>query len=146
MLGKENCSLDGCESLGRDVTSESRAKKATRRGVIAHDIFGPVKSDKISVDRLNHDTPIVMAQLAIKRAENIPGDKKFYGWAVLKVEDVISRGTRKVVASPLPFNQYHADIILLDLPDNKDKRRKTLNKHFQELADMAKWEVAPELT
>lgn len=143
---KEMWSLDGYESLGRDITSESRAKRAAKTGVISHDIFGPVRSNKISVDRLDQDNRVEMAQLARKRAKNIPGGKEFYGWAVLKVEEVTSEGTRKVIASPQPSNPYHADIVLLDLPDNSDDLKKTLKKHFNELADLAKWEVAPDIT
>ena len=142
MLDKENCSLDGSEILGRDVISESRAERANRTGRIAHDIFSDSsKSNKISVSRLSCDTRIKMAELARNK-----GDKKFYGWAILKVEKVTSKGTRKVVASPLPSNPYHADIILLDLPDDEVNRRAALKTHYKQLADIAEWEIAPGMS
>ena len=142
MLDKENCSLDGSEALGRDVISKTRAKRANSTGRIAHDIFSDSsKSNKISVSRLSCNTRIEMAKLARNK-----GDKKFFGWAVLKVEEVTSNGTRKVIASPEPSNPHHADIVILDLPDDEEKRRKALITHYKQLADLAQWEIAPGIS
>lgn len=81
-----------------------------------------------------------------RQSSSIPGGKEFYEWAVLKVEEVTSKGTREVVALPQSLNPYHADIILLDLPDDKEKRRVALNTHYKELADIAQWEIAPGIS
>ena len=147
MTDKENCSLDGLETLGRDIISKSRAKRASR-GKIPRDIFGGSRSEtnKISVNRLDVGERTVMVQLSRERAANIVNGKEFYGWAVLKVEEVTSEGTREVIASPLPLNPYHADIILLDLPDDEDECRMVRNRHYIELASMAQWEIAPGIS
>ncbi len=146
MPGKENCSLDGWESLGRDIISKSRAKRASK-GKIPRDIFGGrLETNRISVNRLDLATRRVMVQLSRERAANILDGKEFYGWVVLKVEEVTSKGTREVVASPQPLNPYHADILLLDLPDDKEERRVALNIHHIELANMAQWEIAPGIS
>ena len=66
----------------------------------------------------------------------------FYGWAVITAEYAENNG-RRVVATPLPDNLYHADIVL---PDSTAENRDEQVRHAQELADASLWRERPDST
>ena len=145
------------ENLGRSVYSGNQAKRARNSKITPH-VFIPGKGvDKISVDRLDHESREVMAGIAIERGQERPdGPKTFHGWAVLPVQKATSCA-RRVEASPVDANPYHADIRMnlqkpvrgdevsdgqdkLD-PDKQSRARQT--QHALELALSAEWEDPP---
>ena len=145
------------ENLGRSVYSGNQASRARNSKITPH-VFIPGRGvDRISVDRLDHASREVMAEIAIGRGQERPdGPKTFHGWAVLPVHKVKSK-TRHVAASPVDGNPYHADITM-DLeepvpgetvseeqnnvdPEKQSRARQT--QHALELALSAEWEDPP---
>ena len=68
--------------------------------------------------------------------------RNFYGWAVLVTERACRSG-RRVRASPIAENPYHADIIL---PDSAGEDYEEQVRHAQELADDSRWQQSPPIT
>ena len=103
--------LDADEDLGRGVFS-GRNRKRARRGIIDFDIFlESEQAESISVDRMDYALIDELAAWSRERARCRGADRRFYGWAVLKVRDAEKDG-RTVAATPTPQNRCHADILL----------------------------------
>ncbi len=127
------------EPLGRYVLSESRARKALRRGEIEYDIFlERIDKDRISVDRLDLASDTEMAEIADEVAD--ARAKRFFGWAVVSVSYASEMG-RWVEATPLLNNRFHADVCL-KLPRDAD-RRDAAREHAINLAKGAKYRPRP---
>ena len=133
--------LTGEESLGRTIVSSAAARRARTRGIIIREVFLEAKdAASISVDRLDHATPEVMAALASRRAHNRQPPRNFHGWAVLPVSTAKTNG-RTVAASPLNGNPFHADIHLnIEDAEVRDAQK----AHALELASGSQWLEAPE--
>ena len=133
--------LGDSENLGRSVFSSSYTKRA-RKGIVIPEIFlGPHGEDSISVDRMDHVSRTVLAELSKERGQNRIPSRDFYGWAIVKASDAALNG-RTIQATPDDTNKYHADIFL-NLPDN-DERRDIQKQHAVELATRSEWQDAPE--
>ena len=80
------------------------------------------------------------AVVAIQIAETIANQRKrnFYGWAIVSAENASLDG-RRVEASPLQHNQFHADIVLP--PEAKEREEQIM--HAQLLADASSWCARP---
>ena len=78
---------------------------------------------KIFVDRLS----VAPLEEVVKIAERVAGarDASFYGWAIVAAKRIRENG-RKVVATPLPDNPYHADILL---PEGAAEDREEQQRH-----------------
>jgi hypothetical protein len=124
------------EAVGRRVHSSKQAKRA-EKGRIHFNIFlGKDGEPTLSVDRLDEAPQKKLVSIARRAAK--ARKRSFYGWAELVVLSVRENG-RSVIASPLPDNPYHADIVLP--PDSVECRRKQM-EHAQNLADNSKWLAA----
>ncbi len=124
------------EELGRGVFSKSKARRA-RNSVPKTVFLEKIGVTKISVDRLNvapQDEAISIADAVGKQR-----DATFYGWAVLSAFSAC-KNERKVQASPISSNRYHADIVL---PLAATEEREEQKKHAQQLADASHWRVRP---
>lgn len=130
--------LDKNELIGRGVFSSKLAVKA-RKKVVGHQAFlEHVSVDRISVDRVTQ-APLsffigIGNRIASTRRN---GKRNFYGWAVLKVEDAESE-FRKVESTPIDGNPHHADICLLNLPNDHNRRSVQID-HAVALAADAEW-------
>ena len=121
------------EDLGRGVFSSKQARRARRSGVRLNVFLERPGHLRISVDRLT----IAPVGAADATAESVAAARgaRFYGWAVITA-DAASAGGRRVLATPLPKNPYHADIMLPELTaDDLEAQR----KHAQQLADASRW-------
>ena len=138
-LSKPIPSLEKSELIGRGVYSGRLAKKARRNEQIHNAFLERLDVDKISVDRIDRAPLTVFVELGNEIARNRSnGNRKFYGWAVLTVRDA-ETNNRMVESSPLASNPYHADICLLNLPDEPKSRRIVQIQHAVDLAVRAKW-------
>ena len=81
---------------------------------------------------------LLPADMLCREAGNV-SLKIFYGWAVVTTEEA-SSNQRQVIASPLPTNPYHADIVL---PSLAAEDREEQKRHAQELADASRWRDRP---
>lgn len=135
MTGEDN--LAAGENLGRSVLSSGQAKRARRRRVPFHLFLEKEGETRLSVDRLDDVPPAEAVEIADRMAA--ARRRQFYGWAVIVVEDA-SANARRVIASPLLDNPYHADIIL---PDSTIEDREEQKRHAQELADASTWRARP---
>ncbi len=130
--------LNKLESIGRGVFSGNLAKKAKRKKPVPNAFLEHITVERISVDRLDLAPLSVFIETGNKTARNRSnGNRSFYGWAVLKVKDAESEN-RKVESTPVENNPCHADICLLNLPDD-DTRRHVQIDHAVELAACAEW-------
>ncbi len=126
------------DPLGRGVFSSGHAKAAAR-SIILHDVFLERETaDSLSVDRLDHASLTVMAQIGDRLGER--RGRNFYGWAVVVVEDAARHG-RSVDAVPLLDDPYHAEIFL-NVADEPDKRDRQI-EHANELSAVAEWRSRP---
>ena len=125
------------ENLGRNVLSSGQAKRASRSRVPVHLFLEKEGETRLSVDRLDDAPPGEAVEIADRMAA--ARLRRFYGWAVVVVEDASANG-RRVIASPLLDNPYHADIIL---PDSTIEDREEQKRHAQELADASAWRGRP---
>lgn len=139
-LGQRLPKLRASDSLGRCVFSRSRAERAARRGVIAHDIFlERIGVADISVDRLDHAPGRMMDAIAQRAAR--ARNQQFHGWAEIKVE-VAARNGREVIPTPVCGNRYHADIRLnIHAIERRDRQK----AHAHELAANARWRGRPRI-
>lgn len=126
------------EELGRGVFSSRHAERA-KRSRPPHHIFleRPGVSD-LSVDRLSLAPTVEAAAIAENAAK--ARDATFYGWASVSA-DQAGRSGRRVLASPLFANPYHADIVL---PEATSEDREEQKRHAQELADASHWRGRPD--
>ena len=121
------------ENLGRDVFSNSQAKRAGR-GRIPINVFLEREGEpELSVDRLDLASPGEAAGIADGVAA--ARGRTFYGWAVIDAHTAASNG-RQAIASPQLDNPYHADIVL---PNAAVEDREEQKRHAQELADASVW-------
>ena len=121
------------ENLGRDVFSNTQARRAGRGRVLINVFLEREGVPELSVDRLDLASPGEAAEIADGVAA--ARGKTFYGWAVVDAETAASNG-RRVTASPQLANPYHADIVL---PDAAVEDREEQKRHAQELADASIW-------
>lgn len=128
------------ESLGRGVFSSNDASRAGRSGVPKRVFLERRGTTEISVDRLDLMSKVEAVETARAVADN--RGRNFYGWAVLVTERACRSG-RRVRASPIAENPYHADIIL---PDSAGEDYEEQVRHAQELADDSRWQQSPPIT
>ena len=99
--------------LGRAVFSSKQAKKASR-GKMETSIFLERPGASLSVDRVGFCSTQELTSIQNKNAElrsTQESKRSFYGW--VNVEAKIARGNRRrVQATPMKNNPYHAEIIL----------------------------------
>ncbi|MCH7888100.1 MAG: hypothetical protein IIA00_02355 [Proteobacteria bacterium] len=127
------------ELLGRGVFSEKRARKASTRGIIAHNEFlESIDRDNLSVDRLGFAPDLEMAEIADRNAAG--RRQTFFGWAVVTVQQA-SEMERRVEPAPLLDNRYHA-LIVLNLPTGVE-RRDVAREHALNLAKHATYQPRP---
>ena len=126
------------EELGRSVFSGSHSRRAAR-GKIPFQVFFEEGNREISVVRLSLETDAEAAQNARMIAAQRDPPRNFYGWAVVIAESVSAAGYA-VKDSPLPDNQYHADIIL---PDDAMENVEAQREYAIELAGMSQWRPRP---
>ena len=127
------------EELGRGVFSR-RDARAAERGQVRPTIFQERRGlREVSVDRLTLAPPNEAVAIADAVAAGREGNRSFYGWAVLTAAEVISVGCT-VVASPLQWNLYHADIVLPEYAVYEWEQR----QYALELAARARWLGRPQ--
>ena len=127
------------EDIGRRISRRADEYRVRRSNKSASKIFMPRKGEvRLSMDRLTIAPPGKISQIAADTIRKTTSDRQFLGWAVVSVQDVADNGGR-VVASPIPDNPYHADIILPDDTANVADDQKTL---AVELARLASWRAS----
>lgn len=132
--------LGAMDPLGRSVFS-SREAQRWRKGLGKHDTFlGAPNEISLSVDRLDHASDEVMAEIGDRIARARGSDRSFYGWAVVTVGQASKMG-RTVRATPLSNNPYHADIDL-NIPLSGE-RRDMQKQHALDLSTVAQWRERP---
>ena len=126
------------EELGRGVFSSRHAARADRSRAPHHIFLERPGITEISVDRLS----VAPMDDAVAIAENaaIGRNATFYGWASVSADEA-GRNERRVTASPLSSNPYHADIVL---PGETAEDREEQIRHAQELADASHWRARPD--
>lgn len=127
------------EELGRGVFSSRDARAAERGQVRAAVFLERPGVRKISVDRLALSPSNEAVAIADAVAAGREGNRSFYGWAVITAAEVIAVGC-VVVASPLQWNPYHADIVLPESAVDEWEQR----QYALELAARARWLGRPE--
>ena len=131
--------INESEELGRGVFS-SRDARAAERGQIRATVFlERPEVREISVDRLTLAPLDEAVAIADAVAAGREGNRSFYGWAVMTAAEVIGVGCA-VVASPLQWNLYHADIVLPEPAVDEWEQR----QYALELAARAIWLGRPE--
>lgn len=137
------------EQVGRRSASGSRAVKAYKNRFNRHKPGIPVSAfepprgtNELSVDRLGLASDEEMVRIAV--ATFRVSGRKFYGWFVLSVGDVLSVGTDgrqgcSVVGSPREDNMYHADIVM-PVPLDADDRKDAIREYARDLAYLAHFE------
>ena len=133
--------LDANEDLGR-AAFDRRSRNRALKGVINHRVFlESEQAESISVDRMGHAPIDELAAWSRERARNRGTDRRFYGWAVLKVRDAKKDG-RTVKATPTPQNRCHADIFL-NVTATGEERKHQQEEHALQLAEHSWWREAP---
>ena len=127
------------EELGRSVFSGRQSRTATNSGVPFHVFLERAGEREISVDRLTLTPLAEIAANAIRVAAQRNPPRNFYGWAVVRAEQVRAAGY-EVHDSPLPDNRYHTDIIL---PDNAVENADIQRQCAIALAGMSRWRPGP---
>ena len=127
------------EELGRSVFSSRQSRTAANTGVPFHVFLERTGEREISVDRLTLAPLAEAVANATRVAEQRNPPRNFYGWAVVRSEQVRAAGY-EVNDSPLPDNRYHADIIL---PDDAMENADAQRQYAIKLAGMARWRPAP---
>ena len=137
--------------VGRDVLSDRDRRKILKNRAppclfldkksptrLSVQRLAPVPNQAPPADRPDLAPDAVIAEIGERRAKAL--NRNFYGWAELPVE-AAARDGRTVRPSPLPDNQWHADIVL---PAEAEKERRQREKHAQALADNAGWRPRPD--
>ena len=133
--------LDANEDLGRAAFTR-RSRNRGLRGIIDYrDFLESEQAESISVDRMGHAPIDELAAWSRERARNRGTDRRFYGWAVLKVRDANKDG-RTVEATPKLQNRYHADIFL-NITATGEERKHQQEEHANQLAAHSRWLEAP---
>lgn len=122
------------ERLGREVFSSRHRDRARRSTVPYHVFLERFGQIKISVDRLDLASAEDAAAIGDRNAAW--RRRTFYGWAVVGVEHA-EANQRRVKATPLEDNPYHAEIVL---PEVTGAVRAEQVRHAQELADVSRWQ------
>ena len=114
--------------------SSKNAKRAKRSRVPANVFLEKLRERNISVDRLS----VASLEEVEKISDGVAAGRgaSFYGWAIVAAKR-IRENRREVIATPLPNNPYHADILL---PDGAAEDREEQQRHAQELADASRWQ------
>ena len=129
------------EDLGR-AAFDRRSRNRALKGVINHRVFLESEpAESISVDRMDHAPIEELAAWSRERARNRGTDRRFYGWAVLKVRDAKKDG-RTVEATRTPQNRCHADIFL-NVTATGEERKDQQEEHALQLAAHSRWQDAP---
>ena len=127
------------------ISAESRLTAGVAialRGVINHRVFlESEQAESISVDRMDHAPINELAAWSRERARSRGADRRFYGWAVLKVRDAEKDG-RNVAATPKSHNRCHADIFL-NVTATGEERRRQPEEHAHQLATHSRWLEVP---
>ena len=127
------------EQLGRGVFSSRSARRCRNKGVPKNVFMEKVGVAKISVDRLSVAPLAELEKISVEIAARRGQRRKFYGWAAIGARSARA-SERKVEASPIPTNPFHADIIL---PCRVIEDEEEQIRHAQELADNSCWYNAP---
>ena len=126
--------INESEELGRGVFS-SRDARAAERGQIRATLFLERPGVReMSVDRLTLAPSNEVVAIADAVAAGREGNRSFYGWAIITADEVIGVGCA-VVASPLQWNPYNADIVLPESAVDEWEQR----QYALELAARARW-------
>ena len=131
--------INESEDLGRGVFSRRDARAAERGQIRATVFLERPGAREMSVDRLTLSPSNEAVAIADAAAAGREGNRSFYGWAVITVAEVIGVGC-VVVASPLQWNPYHADIVLPESAVDEWEQR----QYALELAARARWLGRPE--
>lgn len=109
-----------------------------RTNKVPYSYFMPKEGDvRLSVDRLAIAPIGNISEIAAATILRTSGNQ-FRGWAVVRAE-AAAASERRVAASPILDNPYHADIIL---PDDTANNRATQKNHAAELASVASWRAS----
>ena len=134
--------LDANEDLSR-AAFDRKIRNRALKGVINHRVFlESERAESISVDRMDHASIDELAAWSRERARKRGANRRFYGWAVLKVRDAEKDG-RNVAATPRQQNPCHADIFL-NITATGEERRHRQEEHALQLAEHSRWRDAPE--
>ena len=133
--------LDANEDLGRAAFTRQSRNRALRGVINYRDFLENEQAESISVDRMNHAPIDELAAWSRERARNRGTDRRFYGWAVLKVRDANKDG-RTVEATPTLQNRCHADIFL-NITATGEERKHQQEEHALKLAEHSWWREAP---
>ena len=131
--------IDDDEQLGRGMFSSRSARRCRNNRVPKNVFMEQVGVAEISVDRLSLAPLAEAERISVEIAAGRGQGRKFYGWAAIGVRRARA-SERKVEASPIPANPFHADIIL---PDRAMEDEEEQIRHAQELADNSSWRKAP---
>lgn len=140
------------DKVGRDVLSRKDRSLIQRRDAPPRLFFDNASPVEISVNRLTPepnqappaDRPDLAPDTEISKISDRSANarvpqRNFYGWAELSVRQASQDG-RTVRASPLPENQWHADIIL---PAEAKEKETIRRKHAAKLAGNSVWRPRP---
>ena len=130
--------INASEELGRGVFSRRDARAAERGQVRATVFLERPGVREISIDRLTLALPDEAVAIADAVAAGREGNRSFYGWAAITAAEVFSVGCT-VVASPLQWNPYHADIVLPESAVDEWEQR----QYGLEPAARARWLERP---
>ena len=134
------------DPLGRGEHNRSRAKRWGNGKKHHRTFLVGEEDDEISVDRLGHVADETMAEIQ-QHVADLRGASRFYGWAVLPVEEAEKSG-RTVRPDPIHelelTNDYHA-VIQLNLSEGQE-RRDQQKQHATELMAAAEWKPWPSAT
>jgi len=100
------------DQLGREIFSQGRVAKIRKHGRVPFDVFQEkLGVSSISVNRLNHASDTLLAEIGDRNGQLRDPPKRLLGWAVVTVSSA-SQGGREVIASPRPLNPFHGEIAL----------------------------------
>ena len=130
--------VEPSENLARAITTSSEARQA-RNGNVRASVFTYYGKSKVSVDRIDR----METADAVRHGENIATirgpNRKFYGWAVMTVAEVLEEGS-DVEAAPETDNDWHAHIVM---PRPAAFDEDVHDEHAGQLARRAVWKDIP---
>lgn len=125
------------EMLGRAVFDASKAR-AAEKGKVPPKVFRErLGILELSVDRLS----LADKQSLVKTHESARENQQFYGWAVVDHKTACDMD-RTVGSDKLPENEWHANILLPELPDGAEAQDELQKAHSLNLARRSKWQTA----